>query len=368
LLQRNAHSIRNESFQSDAEQLIATIRNYLTKKRETLDIPALDDTEYYIAWWNVENLFDGIYSKEQNQSKNKKLFPRHWSNEIKDRKIEQLVKIIAMMNRGQGPDLLGIAEIENEKVLKQLAGQIQGKLKRNYSVCYSQDPNKMFLDLAFIFDQDRLSLVKTTGFSTLLRTPGINILMAEFETYHGAGFTAFANHWPPQSGGTTASEPYRVVTAENLSFLIQKNLTEKANDWPLLIMGDFSDEPYSKSLVDYLLASRNEIRVLKSRNPMLYNLTWPFMAQNQGTFSYYNESLLFDQIMVSAGFLKKGARLRIKKSAEDRYIVRIGMFKDIVQKDGSPRGFGGGERPIDQNGFSDHFPVMTIIEESVRRK
>ena len=131
-------------------------------------------------------------------------------------------------------------------------------------------------------------------------------------------------------------------------------------------MGDFSDEPYSKSLVDYLLADRDESRVLKANNPYLYNLTWSLMAQNQGTYSYYNEPLIFDQIMVSSGFLKKGAKLRIKKSAEDRYIVRIGKFKDIVNKNGTPRSFGGIGKPIDSNGFSDHFPVMTIIEEIVR--
>jgi hypothetical protein len=196
--------------------------------------------------------------------------------------------------------------------------------------------------------------------------PGTNILMAEFETCHGAGFTAFANHWPSQSGGTIETEPYRMVTAENLSFLIQQVLEEKNRDWPIIIMGDFSDEPYSKSLVDYLLADRDESRVLKANNPYLYNLTWSLMAQNQGTYSYYNEPLIFDQIMVSSGFLKKGAKLRIKKSAEDRYIVRIGKFKDIVNKNGTPRSFGGIGKPIDSNGFSDHFPVMTIIEEIVR--
>jgi hypothetical protein len=33
--------------------------------------------------------------------------------QLRDRKIDQLASVIAAMNTGQGPDLLGVCEVEN---------------------------------------------------------------------------------------------------------------------------------------------------------------------------------------------------------------------------------------------------------------
>jgi hypothetical protein len=78
---------------------------------------------YNVAWWNLENLFD----EEKPPRRTEKLQPTighdlaGWTPARRDRKISQLASVIAQMNSGAGPDLLGVCEIENRFVLDLLA-------------------------------------------------------------------------------------------------------------------------------------------------------------------------------------------------------------------------------------------------------
>jgi hypothetical protein len=72
---------------------------------------------YHIAWWNLENLFD-----EENAvalgRRTDKVFRAikdditGWTPQLRDRKINQLASVIAAMNTGLGPDLIGVCEVE----------------------------------------------------------------------------------------------------------------------------------------------------------------------------------------------------------------------------------------------------------------
>jgi len=75
--------------------------------------------EYYVAWWNLENLFDvetAPRSDKLRRSIQKEL--RGWNQKVLNNKLSQLSKIIAQMNNQKGPDILGVCEVENESVLK----------------------------------------------------------------------------------------------------------------------------------------------------------------------------------------------------------------------------------------------------------
>jgi hypothetical protein len=60
---------------------------------------------YYVAWWNLENLFD-----EENSPRRSEKLQRAiggdlagWTPARRDRKIAQLASVIAQMNGGAGP-------------------------------------------------------------------------------------------------------------------------------------------------------------------------------------------------------------------------------------------------------------------------
>jgi hypothetical protein len=69
---------------------------------------------HYITWWNLENLFDS-----ENAPRTDKLHRvlkkelEGWSDEILEKKIKQLVKIMLRIINGlNGPDILGVCEME----------------------------------------------------------------------------------------------------------------------------------------------------------------------------------------------------------------------------------------------------------------
>ncbi|MGH3348171.1 MAG: hypothetical protein ACRDO4_14425, partial [Nocardioides sp.] len=68
--------------------------------------------DHYVAWWNLENLFD-----EENAPPSRRTDKVlraigsdivGWTPELRDRKAQQLASVIAQMNGGAGPDLLGV--------------------------------------------------------------------------------------------------------------------------------------------------------------------------------------------------------------------------------------------------------------------
>jgi len=73
----------------------------------------------FLAWWNLENLFDIENSprripKLENQLKSEL---KGWTQAVLDTKITQLSSIIRQLNGGAGPDILGVCEVENKTVM-----------------------------------------------------------------------------------------------------------------------------------------------------------------------------------------------------------------------------------------------------------
>ena len=100
--------------------------------------------EYYVAWWNLENLFDIENSPNRSDKLNRVLAKelRGWTEEILDKKIGQLSKIISKMNDNKGPDLLGVCEVENKSVVEKLATSLTGLAQRNYKVIHADTLDK----------------------------------------------------------------------------------------------------------------------------------------------------------------------------------------------------------------------------------
>ena len=59
---------------------------------------------YYIAWWNLENLFDEEDSPRRTEKLQRTIGSdlAGWTPERRDRKIAQLASVIAQMNSGPG--------------------------------------------------------------------------------------------------------------------------------------------------------------------------------------------------------------------------------------------------------------------------
>ncbi|MCH8925000.1 MAG: hypothetical protein IH924_02545 [Proteobacteria bacterium] len=78
-------------------------------------------TTYYVAFWNLENLFDietaPLARRPEKLAKKIKKEIKGWTQAILDKKLARLAEIIGKMNANQGPDILGVCEVENKHVM-----------------------------------------------------------------------------------------------------------------------------------------------------------------------------------------------------------------------------------------------------------
>lgn len=322
-------------------------------------------TQYHIAFWNLENLFDIENSPRRTDKVARALGKsiKGWTQALLDRKITQLSSIIQQMNLNRGPDLLGICEVENKFVVELLI-QSLALLGRNYQVIHSDSPDQRGIDVAFIYDENLFKVplpLEDNVFShfVLRRTATRDILQVTFQTVaHQRQLIVLGNHWPSRSGGQAESEAYRAMAGETLAYFHQRVLEVKGDTTPVLAMGDFNDEPFNTSLVNYALSQRVPSIVLKGQNPYLLNLMWTLMGKGLGTL-YFDGPNVLDQFLINKNWLKSTARFRVNPDTAN--IVKLAP---MVDKKGQPIPFGGMGKPVNQNGFSDHFPIEIVITEA----
>jgi predicted extracellular nuclease len=332
--------------------------------------------EHYVAWWNLENLFDEENAPPDRRSeKVRRAIGRDlagWTPALRDRKVAQLAAVIAQMNAGAGPDLLGVCEVENRYVLDLLAAALQARLPgRSYGMVHADTEDARGIDVAFLYDSTRFAIPDGEVFFHVVmrRTATRDILQVNFRTLSsGRTWAVFGNHWPSRSGGQAESAGYRQIAGETLSYFHQRVLEVHGEDTPVLIMGDLNDEPFDTSLVTHALSIRQRNRVLNARTPTLWNLTWQLAGgagaatgQPDGTFYFNNEPNLLDQILVNKNMASATAAIRAQ--ADTIEILRFSGTNDPGDYP-KPIPFGGMGKPINQSGFSDHFPLGIRITET----
>jgi len=315
-----------------------------------------------VAWWNLENLFDrSTASRPPALESRLRSELRGWTTAVRNRKLRQLASVIGAMFDGSGPDLLGVCEVENESVLRMLAQRLNVP-GRDYRVVGHESPDARGIDVSFIVDRNVLEPEHTGHQVVVKRTATRDIFWVEFRVLStGGAFVAVANHWPSRSAGQYESEPFRMLTGETASYLLTSLFDEfdVGDRLPVLLMGDFNDEPWNRSIEEYLLGSRDPGRVRAARSPILLNLMWPLMSgENPGTFLFGSDWNMLDQFLVTKGMLRNDSFVRSRNDS-----VAIYRPAAIQGASGRPRRFG---RPakggFDRDGFSDHFPITMVLD------
>jgi hypothetical protein len=324
--------------------------------------------QYHIAWWNVENLFDVSDSSQRpawlQSQLNSEL--KGWTIQVLNQKVSNLASIIKQMNKHTGPDILGLCEVENRVVLEMLKDALL-PLGRNYDIVHHDMSDQRGIDVAFIYDRDKFTFQQSFSHTILKRTATRDLFQANFLTPKGRDLILVGNHWPARSAGILESEPYRIIAGETLSYWMERIFEIKGSNTAVLVMGDFNDEPFNRSLTEYALGSNSHSKVVYARSPRLFNLMWPFYGYGQGTYYWDNFPLVLDQMLVSKELIKSTGKIKVAKGATPEYLVKIEMFPEMVNSGRypSPISFGRPSKKSSFNpaGFSDHYPVSVVLEE-----
>jgi hypothetical protein len=320
-------------------------------------------SQYQVAFWNLENLFDVESAPPTRRSdKVKRAIGntiRGWTQDLLDRKVSQLASIIRQMNGGRGPDLLGVCEVENKYVMNKLKKSLD-PLGRTYAIVHHDTPDQRGIDVAFIYDTDLFTAEERFNHFVMRRTATRDLLQVNFRTSKGRLLVVIGNHWPSRSGGEEASAVYRAIAGETLAYFHQRILEVKGPETPVLAMGDFNDEPFDLSLADYALSIRSRQKVVNAKIPYFLNLMWRITGQSLGTFYFENFPNLLDQFLANRNLVLENAPIRILPDS-----VEVVRFPEMVSRGDYPKPipFGGMGDPVNENGFSDHFPIAAMLIE-----
>jgi len=320
-----------------------------------------------VAWWNLENLFDEENSPLRTEKVKRTLGDsiKGWTPVLRDLKIKQLASVIAQMNGGAGPDLLGVCEVENRHVLELLVAQLAPLLpNRLYAIVHADTDDARGIDVAFLYDPRQFEVPEGEVFFHVVmrRNATREIVQVNFRTRPGGRtWAVFGNHWPSRSGGQAESAGYRDIAGETLAYFHQRALEVHGTATPTLAMGDFNDEPFDASLVIHALSTRQRQRVLLADTPRLWNLMWPVMGIADGSFYFDNQPNMLDQFLVNKYMVVEQAAVRAEPAT-----VRILRLPEAVAPGPypKPRPFGGMGDPVDPKGFSDHFPIVMQVTEA----
>ena len=311
-----------------------------------------------LAFWNTENLFDTIDDQEINDEEFLPNGEMQWTEDRLDKKMFNLARIIRMMNNGNGPDILGVCEVENQQVLEEMVGKYLSDL--DYEIAYLESPDNRGIDNGLIFKSDKFTLLSlqadtvqlSDGWPTRLIF-GVNLLTNEDEQ-----ISVFVNHWPSRSGGQVESEPKRIAAAQTLRSAVDRIFSsdENAN---IFIIGDFNDDPVDVSVLETLHAYPIKCDSLPSDFELnsegeLFNLSYEKFQNGMGSFKYKDTWNMLDQIIVSGSLIIGNDINYICNSLEvfkpDLIVTQSGQYE------GTPFPTYGGKKYL--GGYSDHFPII----------
>ncbi len=316
-------------------------------------------TDYYVAFWNLENLFDVNQSPRRIDKLQRTIGNelKGWTKNILAKKIKQLASVIKQMNQNKGPDLMGVCEVENDYVLKLLVDALSIP-NRNYAIAHHDMPDNRGIDVGFIYDKTLFKAEHQFSHFIVKRYATRDLFQVNFRTKLGRLLVVVGNHWPSRSAGQYESEPYRIVAAETIAYWHQRIREICGKDTAILAMGDFNDEPFNRSLANYALAMRNRSEVTRARSPKFLNLMWPIMGGGKGTHYYGGGPNFLDQFLASKGLVTGKLKLCVRPET-----VEIIQYPGMADKKGAPIRFGKGQKP-NIKGYSDHFPIGVKIRES----
>ena len=311
------------------------------------------ETRHTIAFYNIENLFD-VYDDEITRDNDmqptaeKRWSIKRYKNKL--RKIGYAISSIGEEDVKRHPAIVGLAEVENEAVLKDLVSS-KHLDDLDYKFLHYNSPDERGIDVALLYDEKVFKIAYSKTFTVDLldddgevdHTRDILLVSGLFE---GLELHVIVNHWPSRRTGDVATEHKRMKASEKVTEVISM-LKEKNPEAKIVVMGDFNDDPESNSL-----------KALETSHG-LFNPMRTLLSNDRGTTSFNHSWNLFDQFLITHNFFerKKNALRFVEANIFDADFLKEaeGKYKGTPYRTYVGKHYKGG--------YSDHFPVYMVISK-----
>ena len=319
-----------------------------------------------IAFYNVENLFDTINDTQKFDEASPIMEMSFNREEVYEKKVKNMARVISEIGSDvskNSPAIIGIAEVENRKVIEDLAND-EALYSKDYGIVHFESPDARGIDVALMYQKALFSPIDVSSHELKLYddisrkrvfTRDQLLVSGKLE---GELIHIIVSHWPSRSGGEARSRPKRLAAAR-LNKRIIDSLQAIDPYAKIFSVGDLNDDPTNASLKDILKTEKNKEDVkLKG----IYNPMESFFRKGLGSNAYRDAWSLFDQILITKPLLEDDySSLRFYK---DGIFNKIYLTNKKGRYKGYPlRSFADGNFT---NGFSDHFPVYVHVIKEVK--
>jgi hypothetical protein len=324
---------------------------------------AQDKQKYRVAvisFYNLENFYDTVNNTLVNDEEFLPNGPRNYNSSVYWDKVRKLASVLSQIGTEVNPDgaaLFGVAEIENDTVLKDLVHH-ELLRKRNYKIVHYDSKDIRGVDVGLLYnpkyftveESDKLFVQLPGGSKDAFFTRDVLWVKGKLD---GETIHVYVNHWPSRSGGEERSAPARAAAA----MVVKHHSDSIARVEPnakIIIMGDLNDDPVSPSITEILKAKGKQKDVFKGG---LFN-PWMEMYKNGiGTLAYQDSWNLFDQILISYPWLtrEQDGFFFYKPQIFNREFMteNIGKYKGYPMRTWDGNSYRGG--------YSDHFPTYIVF-------
>lgn len=240
-----------------------------------------------VMFWNVENYFD---TYDHPTTKDEEFTPtgeNHWNWKRFEKKRDDLAKTILLASDeyGEYPAIIGLCEIENSFVLKELTENTP-LARAGYTFLHKDSPDSRGIDVALLYKEEVFRPLEenyiSSSFPTrdILYTKGV---INELDTVH-----IFVNHWPSKRGGEESSSLKRMLVSHKARQITDSILLKNPSA-NIILMGDFNDTWESEPLENL---------------NQLVNLS-QYAEGNDGSYKYRESWSTIDQFLVSENLIKR---------------------------------------------------------------
>jgi predicted extracellular nuclease len=300
------------------------------------------------VFYNLENLFDTLDAAGVQDEEFLPNAEKSWDSRKYRIKVANMAKAIRSIGGWQAPELVGVVEVENRKVLLDLIDHPALK-SAYYEIVHYDSDDPRGIDAALLYNPELFKVIYAKPIKMRLenvRTRNIlyvKLIAAKKDTLH-----VFVNHWPSRRGGKEQSEAKRVKAADILRGVID-SILENNPAANILAMGDFNDAPTDKSLI--VLAG-------EGNNKALNNLM-ATLPKTQGSHKYSGNWDYLDQLLVSQALIANNAGLVLKH--QKAFVFNVDFLVENDDRYGDFVPFRTWKGPVFIAGFSDHLPVFVDI-------
>jgi predicted extracellular nuclease len=321
---------------------------------DTFHNNALKQNMHTIAFYNLENLFDIKNDHQTNDNDFLPISTKKWTHKRYQNKLRKLgfaISNIGLKETDKHPAIIGLAEVENDAVLKDLIAS-KHLSECHYSFVHYDSLDERGIDVALLYDTSCFKVTYSKTFSVqLTNEEGLpdytrDILLVtgllEEEEIH-----VIVNHWSSRREGANETEAKRLAAANKVIEIINDLKSENENS-KIIIIGDFNDDPINES-IQHLV-----------KNQDLFNPMLSLFSYSRGSTSHDFKWNLFDQMLFTKNFFET--------TPNTFSYVEANIFDDDFLKlfNGKYKG-----KPFRtyigkkyQGGYSDHFPVYATLQKN----